>query len=542
MGSEFGITPDTKPEVRLDGVGIFWIVFAVTWTVILISGMAFLWTKRDMPILRIRGLGLSFTAIAFLHCYWVAVTTGYVYGPLMPEVAEFWIMSIWFPFGIALFHASNSRFLYVANAQKQYVKKTGDLGWDGQRPRIRKTLVARWKMLPYTQRVLIFVGLGMVAHLSLTIFMFLISRKFHSGWGISGTEVTGTAMEQKAEQGRGWEWWPSIFWQLFWAWIVAPVILWRSRNLRDTQGWRTQTIACCLSGLHASPMWLIALYVPGMAPVNNYFIPPQWIAIAMMMLEIFTVFIPVWEVRRQQSLCQETLDSIARWESRQKSVQHSGKSLHSGTSSSSWMGRTKAGSVSTTGGSILTMDALEHTLAKNPEPLQEFSALRDFSGENIAFLTRVREWRAQYIVNPSLREPVRDEKDSEKTLTLSRECFESALRIYIDFISSNSAEFQVNLSSHDFKNLKAIFEGAARVVCGECSTPDPATPFADVPKPQSESGETARYWGDIPEAFNEGVFDDSEMSIKYLVLTNTWPKFIRERRSFDGASSAEAGK
>lgn len=169
MGSEFGITPDTKPEVRLDGVGIFWIVFAVTWTVILISGMAFLWTKRDMPILRIRGLGLSFTAIAFLHCYWVAVTTGYVYGPLMPEVAEFWIMSIWFPFGIALFHASNSRFLYVANAQKQYVKKTGDLGWDGQRPRIRKTLVARWKMLPYTQRVLIFVGLGMVAHVSIPI-------------------------------------------------------------------------------------------------------------------------------------------------------------------------------------------------------------------------------------------------------------------------------------------------------------------------------------------------------------------------------------
>jgi predicted deacetylase len=23
-------------------------------------------------------------------------------------------------------------------------------------------------------------------------------------------------------------------------------------------------------------MWLIALYVPGMAPVNQYFVPPQW--------------------------------------------------------------------------------------------------------------------------------------------------------------------------------------------------------------------------------------------------------------------------
>ncbi|KAK2600030.1 hypothetical protein QQS21_005264 [Conoideocrella luteorostrata] len=498
MGSEFGVTPDTKPVARLDGVGIFWIVFAISWTVILFSGMTFLWSKRDMPILRIRGLNLSFAAITLLHCYWFCVTTGYVYGPLMPEVAEFWIMGIWFPFGIALFHASNSRFLYVADAQKKYVEKTIDLGWDGQRPRIRKTLVARWKMLAYTKRVLILVGLGMAFHLFLTIFMFLISRKFHSTWGIPGTEVTGTTMEQRTEQGRGWE---------------------------------------CL---HASPMWLIALYVPGMAAVNNYFIPPQWIAVSIMMLEIFTVFIPIWEVNKQRTLSRETLDSIARWESRQKSVQNSGKSLNSGSSTtSSWMGRTKAESMSSTGGSILTMDALEHTLAKNPEPLQEFSALRDFSGENIAFLTRIREWRAQYIVGA--KGVVKNEKESATTqLALSRECYESALRIYMDFISSNSAEFQVNLSSQDFKNLQAIFEGAARVITGDCSTPDPATPFADCPKRQDEFADPVRYMGEIPEAFSECVFDDSEMSIKYLVLTNTWPKFIKERRSFDGPSCVNA--
>lgn len=537
MGSEFGVTPDTKPVARLDGVGIFWIVFAISWTVILVSGMSFLWIKRDMPILRIRGLSLSFAAIMFLHGYWSCVTTGYVYGPLMPEVAEFFIMGLWLPFGIALFHASNSRFLYVANAQKKYVEKTVDLGWGGQRPRIRKTLVARWHMLAYTKRVLILVGLGMALHFFLIIFMFLISRKFHSTWGIPGTEVTGTMMEQKTEQGRGWEWWPSIFWQMFWAWIVAPIILWRSRGLRDTQGWRTQTIACCLSGLHASPMWLVAIYAPGMAPINEYFIPPQWIAMSIMMLEIFTVFIPIWEVCKQRSLSRETLDSIARWESRQKSVQHCGKSFTSDTSTtSSWMGRTKAGSVSTTGGSILTMDALEHTLSKNPEPLQEFSALRDFSGENIAFLTRIRQWRGQYIVGAN--QPVKNEKDGATTLGLSRECFESALRIYMDFISSNSAEFQVNLSSQDFKNLQAIFEGAARAVTGECSTPDPATPFADSPKRPDGDSAPVRYTGEIPDAFSDCVFDDAEMSIKYLVLTNTWPKFIKERRSLDDSSSA----
>lgn len=169
MGSEFGVTPDTKPEARFGAVGVFYLVLAVSWTVILLGGMTFLWAKRDMPILRIRGLSLSFAAITLLHCYWFAVATGYVYGPLMPEVAEFWIMSIWFPFGIALFHASNSRFLYVANAQKKYVKKTVDVGWDGQRPRIRKTLVARWKMLAYTKRVLILISLGMAAHVSALI-------------------------------------------------------------------------------------------------------------------------------------------------------------------------------------------------------------------------------------------------------------------------------------------------------------------------------------------------------------------------------------
>ncbi|KAG5920915.1 hypothetical protein E4U53_003857 [Claviceps sorghi] len=206
MGSDFGLTPDSKPVARFDSLGIFWVSFAISWTVILFSAMLFLWCKRDMPILKVRGLSLSFAAIALLHVYWFCVTTAYVYAPLMPEVAEFWIMGIWLPFGVALFHASNHRFLYVAHAQKQYIKRTVDVGCHDHRPRIRKTLVARWQMLAYTYKVLIIVGLGMAFHLILTVFMFLVSRKFHSTWGIPGTEVTGTIMEQRYEQGRGWEW------------------------------------------------------------------------------------------------------------------------------------------------------------------------------------------------------------------------------------------------------------------------------------------------------------------------------------------------
>lgn len=196
------------------------------------------------------------------------------------------------------------------------------------------------------------------------------------------------------------------------------------------------------------------------------------------------------------------------------------------------------------------MDALEHTLAKNPEPLQHFSALKDFSGENIAFLMRVKEWKAVFFPRTKDSEREQVEKDGSPRL-LSQECFDRALGIYHDFISAMGAEFQVNLSSADFKRLEDVFERAARTTYGEKKEIDPATPFAlpgsrgsetaMVPMggcPTSEEyGDSSHYCGNIPEGFDETIFDDAEMSIKYLVLTNTWPKFIKERRSFDSTSS-----
>jgi hypothetical protein len=44
-----------------------------------------------------------------------------------------------------------------------------------------------------------------------------------------------------------------------------------------------------------------------------------------------------------------------------------------------------------------------------------------------------------------------------------------------------------------------------------------------------------QYWGDIPADFDSSIFDAAEASIKYLVLTNTWPKFIKDRRNSIGS-------
>lgn len=560
MGSELGTTAETKPEARLNGLGIFYLTFAAVWTCGLFGGMAYLWTKRNTQILRIRGLPISFAGILLMHVYWLCVVTGYTYAPLMAEVIEYWIMGLWLPLGIAMFHASNTRFLYVANAQKKYAKRsTEPYRIFTRRPgriSLRESVKVWWEQLDYSNKTLATVAVGMSLQVTLTVFMFLISRKFHDSFGIDGTEVTGTPAERSAAQGRGWEWWPSVFWQLFWAWVVAPVILFRARKVHDTQGWRLQTIGCCLSGLHAAPMWLIALYAPGMQPVNNYFIPPMWIAVSISFLEIFTVFVPIWEVRKARNLSQETLESIARWESRQRfggAGAKDAKSMHSEISGTTWASRmSRAASSlggSSTGGSILTMDALEHTLEKNPEPLQEFSALKDFSGENVAFLMRVRDWKLAHNISTvknlgsgSSSSGSDDEKSpASPTRVTSREMFEGALHIYLDFVSATCAEFQINLSSPDFRKLEAVFEDAARLVINEESSKyDPATPFADSPRSAADNAAAViRYAGAIPDGFDENVFADAESSIKYLILTNTWPKYIRQRRSFDATSTAE---
>lgn len=282
-----------------------------------------------------------------------------------------------------------------------------------------------------------------------------------------------------------------------------------------------------------------------------------------MFMEIFTVFLPCWEVMRHQTLRQETLDAIAQWESNNKSFSggKAAKSIASGSTMvdsirTGW--KSHNGSVkSNSGESILTMSALEHVLERNPEPLQQFSALRDFSGENIAFLTSVSDWKSA--LPASVRNAEKSEQDANSR-ELVRERFNRALRIYADFISTRDAEFPINISSTHLKQLETIFETPARIMYGDRREVDLATPFevpgerklsemsetssattASVDKPVA--GDRVQYWGDIPDDFNGKVFDEAEKSIKYLVLTNTWPKFVKDRRSsMDSAlSNAEAG-
>lgn len=163
MGSEFGITADTKAELRLDGVSIFWMTFGAVWTLLIVSGIVFLVMNRRTPLLRIRGLPLSIVAVVLLHLYWLTIQFVYTIGPILPEEVEFWCMSTYLPFGIGLFQASNCQFLYVAKAQRRFLDTSNDARPPSSKAGAkRKSLWQRFKGLDYPTKmaVCVFIGLG----------------------------------------------------------------------------------------------------------------------------------------------------------------------------------------------------------------------------------------------------------------------------------------------------------------------------------------------------------------------------------------------
>jgi hypothetical protein len=160
-------------SAQWDKVGIFYICFCVIWTTLVFAGMTFCWFNRRVPILKIRGLLLSFAAIIFLHAYWCLAQITYPIGRTIPTVLaydiQYFFMGIWFPLGIALFHASNLRFLHIAKRQRQFAHaeqfapKHGAKGCNGA----HSSWLCRLRNMQYTKRAMIFIGVGMIAQVTI---------------------------------------------------------------------------------------------------------------------------------------------------------------------------------------------------------------------------------------------------------------------------------------------------------------------------------------------------------------------------------------
>jgi hypothetical protein len=315
------------------------------------------------------------------------------------------------------------------------------------------------------------------------------------------------------------------------------------------------------------------MYAPQFSKINAYIPPPTWFAICIFFMEVFAVGFPIFDVMKSNTLRQETLEAIANWEKRQATngINAANGSLLS-PSGWSYTATLKSNndtvisknSFESEKSAMLTMTALENALRINAIPLLKFAALKDFSGENVSFLTHVADLR-RYWFSPK-----------GSTTEHRRKQFVVATHIYAQFISLEFSEFPINISSREMKLLYHIFEIAATKLYGNrrgsisSTTSDNATPFDGVfPDDVSDVRTDCKHSSsstlevestinldslgranlraascmqdvhmsevaadiEIPETFTEMVFDAAESEIKYLVLTNTWPRFVSAGRA-----------
>lgn len=153
--------PPAPPN--LDRIGTFFVSFLSVWTFLVTLGLIFLIINRNDPIVKIRGLPLSVASVCMLHAYWCLGQCVYPFGATMNVILaydiQYFFMGIWYPIGIALFHASNLRFLHVAKRQKQYTQaRPVRRGCNGA----KSSVWCRFRNMEYTKRVMIFISIGIL--------------------------------------------------------------------------------------------------------------------------------------------------------------------------------------------------------------------------------------------------------------------------------------------------------------------------------------------------------------------------------------------
>lgn len=107
-------------------------------------------------------------AVSCLHVYWILCMVAYSMGGKYPCAAEYWIMSIYLPLGIALFQANSMQLLSVFGIQEKLL-------FTAQQP-YRPHLIDRakspsrnlfqWRQLDLVQRTKLGIAVGMVVQVS----------------------------------------------------------------------------------------------------------------------------------------------------------------------------------------------------------------------------------------------------------------------------------------------------------------------------------------------------------------------------------------
>ncbi|TKA79384.1 hypothetical protein B0A55_02840 [Friedmanniomyces simplex] len=596
--------------VNWDDLGKAYAAVLIVWTVTLCAGTVWLVVNRRIPFIKMRNLPLAIASTAFLHVYLVKIMLAYTTNGHFMCSAEFWIMSIYLPFGIALFQANITQLRSISYRQnKLLTRQMSDTSLvsvaSGKKVAKVSDVWTRWRDLNDVQKSYVFIGFFMLVQLVMTGALYASSPTLQGDWSSYG-DVSHARGQFECR--KSLEWIPSAFWQLFWSWVYGPYVLYKIRGIHDAHHWRLQTALSIVSGLPGTPLWIASVYTPGskFKPVNIWWVPPMWLAPGIIVMQFCTIFFPIYEFYEHKRAVHAIWDD-AQWE-KQENRPHLPASVSSRSSvpssqrqlldnSTAKLFEALAADSMADGKELYRMAALEKALLINPTPLLHFAATKDFTAENIIFLLHVKEWRAAWRAAP------RDTETDHVTPQAQRRLFNMAVDIFAASVSDQTAEFPINLEGPTVKALATIFElhmassrsgssdaggggpggsgsdqgtlvgswemsqaprsttafdmemtaegpkllwprdksfdfGVRTPASQASSIAPPSTPGSQTQPEEQEreqEDEPAAERGNQPmlasvyPTIDERVFDEAEASIRYLVLTNTWRKFVKAR-------------
>ncbi|KAF2274769.1 uncharacterized protein EI97DRAFT_99695 [Westerdykella ornata] len=515
---------------NLDGIGITYIVLAIVYTFI-VSGELFLfYHHRSAFVIKIRNIRVVVATVSMLHVYLILVLLVYPWNGLFPCAAEYWIMSVFLPCGMALFQACNARVLKAYESQRRLKRDFLEAARKKRLTLTPRGIIEAWIGLDATSKVYLGTVVGLIVSFVPVIILFFWSRRFHPSYGLFGPSFV-----DRVQCRRGPEWIPSILMQFVWTAAVGPWILWKIRKVDDVHSWAWQTRLAILAGLPGTPLWMAFTYskIPAVLATNQYFPPAGWFLLCLLMCQQVLILIPLFDTLRSQSR-RASISSSTTCTSDLLTTD----SISSATPS--FCKRIPHVVVNKELKPKASMHALEFSIEHSIEPLISWAASREFTAENAIFLREVRnfkkKWGSLQVVTTAQR----------------RQMYAEASLIFFTLVNPCTAETPINIDYKIFRTLQKTFEGIEYdpyMPQGSGTTPlsppvkeNVVCPWENIlERPASlestgNSSSASSIRNIVPSQFTEEVFDPAFESIKYLVFTNTWPRYVEAKLSKNNPS------
>ena len=275
-------------------------------------------------------------------------------------------------------------------------------------------------------------------------------------------------------------------------------------------------------------------------------------------MELTTLLFPIIQIWRHDRAVRETNQALADFDTKRLKS----KSTF-GDGSASMVTRSTGTKNS---GRMFSMESLDECLHANHDGLQIYASCVELNGENIIFLVRVLAFRDQWI------------KLFSRTPDFARKrmlMFRAALNVFTGLVYQETAVYPINIESPVYQHLSSIFRNAAELVASQrrvsvqSSPTSQVTPWDDsseirTPRHTSitehfpmqniaSTGPMHRLSSDskermvsiseavkpldplagypVPVEFDDTVFEPAFKSIKYMVWTETWQRYMQWKKA-----------